>query len=64
MRFGVHQEILRLDVTIADPKCMHVCQSLESLVGVKFNQYHRYCLFVRVVMLQNSEYGFGYIVHN
>ena len=53
MRIGIHQNILRLDVSVADTHCMNICTRPHELVRVKLNQQRGYHLLHFEVVLHD-----------
>ena len=63
MGVGINQQILRLNVSVANTKRMDVSQGPESLVGVQLNEDHGHLLLHFVVVLQDPEHGLRHVVH-
>ena len=63
MTVRVHEQILRLDVPVADTKRVNVAEGTERLIRVQFYEDHGYGLFHFVIVLQDTEDSFRHIFH-
>mmetsp|Transcript_142131 Transcript_142131/g.354177 ORF Transcript_142131/g.354177 Transcript_142131/m.354177 type:complete len:255 (-) Transcript_142131:206-970(-) len=64
VRSAVDQQVLRLDVTVADADGVDVGASAAHLVGIKLHENVRHRLFHLVVMLHHPVDSVGAILHN
>ena len=60
----IHQQILRLDVSVADTESVDVADGAEELVGVELHQYHRHQLFLLLVKLNDSRHSLRNVLHD
>ena len=64
MSVRVHQQILWLDVSVANTESVNVSEGPERLVSVQFDQDHWYLLLHLVVVLEDSEHSLRHVVHH
>mmetsp|Transcript_18818 Transcript_18818/g.37965 ORF Transcript_18818/g.37965 Transcript_18818/m.37965 type:complete len:287 (+) Transcript_18818:456-1316(+) len=64
MRPAVDQQVLRLDVTVADSHCMNVGTCATHLVGVELYEYLRHRLLHLIVVLHDTVDGVGTVLHD
>lgn len=64
MSVRVHQQILWLDVSVANTEGVNVGEGPERLVCVQLDQDHWYLLLHLVVVLEDPEHGLWHVVHH
>lgn len=64
MRCRIDQQVLRLDVPVADTHGVDVCQCPEGLVGIKLDEEVGHWLLHLVVMLEHSVDCLRNVVHH
>ena len=64
MRCWVNQQVLRLDISVANTHGVDVSKGSESLVSIKLHQKIWNRLLHLVVMLEHTVYSFRDVVHN
>ena len=64
MRRGVNEDVLGLDVSVANAFCMDVGDSSQHLVGIELDKQVRHHLFHLQVLLHHSIASVGDVIHD